>query len=308
MTEDELKAVFERIGFEAPQSLIDSLVDQTPYTQQSVMNLLTTMFETGEVNAEDLKNLFKKLGVDIPDAMIDSMTGMREDILMEAIELFAAWKTAADNEKPGLVKKLRELGFDVATGGTKEMELVFQSTTLNAPDLVTENWITKTQSTIAQMQYYANQNPITGEYRLKTVYSTPQEKSNAIVSDYLAQHATGGIFTTPHVALVAEEPGGEAIIPLSPARRDSAIELLNETAAILGYSPAAYAAEMAHAHGDRTRSGYQPTATPAQGSSTVIEKGAIQAAIYTQSQNPDALYKTFTRRMTRDVNRLARKR
>lgn len=148
---------------------------------------------------------------------------------------------------------------------------------------------------------------LTTTVTLKTVYSTPQEKSNAIVSGYLAQHATGGIFTTPHVALVAEEPGGEAIIPLSPARRDSAIELLNETAAILGYSPAAYAAELAHAHADRTRSGYQPTVTPAQGSSTVIEKGAIQTAIYTQSQDPTAIYRTVKRRLTRDVNNLSRK-
>lgn len=172
----------------------------------------------------------------------------------------------------------------------------------------TEQGKQKLVNTIANWGKVLENAALTATVTLKTVYSTPKEKSNAIVSDYLAQHATGGIFTTPHVALVAEEPGGEAIIPLSPARRDSAIELLNETAAILGYSPAAYAAEMAHAHADRTRTGYQATPTPAQGGSTVIEKGAIQAAIYTQSQNPDALYKTFTRRMTRDVNRLARKR
>lgn len=305
MTEDELQAVFERIGFEAPQSLIDAMKNKTPFTQQAVINLLAAMFETGEVNAEDLTTLFEKIGVDIPDAMIDSMTGMREDVLMEAIELFAAWKTAADNEKPGLIKKLRELGFDVATNGVGEMELVFNSTTLNAPGLDTNSWMVKTKSTVAEMQYYVNQNPITGEYRLKTVYSTPKEKSDAIISGYLAQHAAGGIFTTPHIALVAEEPAGEAIIPLSPARRQSALAILNETAALIGYSPTQYAAEMAYSHADRQAAAY-PAAVPAQGGATVIEKGAIQTVIHTQSQNPDAIYNHFTRRMTREVNKVAR--
>ena len=48
------------------------------------------------------------------------------------------------------------------------------------------------------------------------------------------KHATGGIFTTPHVALFAEEPGGEAIIPLNGKRRDRAISLWKETGEKLG--------------------------------------------------------------------------
>lgn len=51
-------------------------------------------------------------------------------------------------------------------------------------------------------------------------------------------HATGGIFTNPHIALVAEESGGEAIIPLNSKRRDRAIGLWQETGRILGVDSA----------------------------------------------------------------------
>lgn len=48
------------------------------------------------------------------------------------------------------------------------------------------------------------------------------------------KHASGGIFQTPHMALVAEEAPGEAIIPLSVARRASAIALWEQTGMRLG--------------------------------------------------------------------------
>lgn len=49
-------------------------------------------------------------------------------------------------------------------------------------------------------------------------------------------HAEGGIMTSPHVGLVAED-GAEAIIPLSGKRRDRGIELWEKTGQMLGVKP-----------------------------------------------------------------------
>ena len=46
-------------------------------------------------------------------------------------------------------------------------------------------------------------------------------------------HAMGGIMTSPHVGLVAED-GPEAIIPLGGSRRTRALDLWNQTGSILG--------------------------------------------------------------------------
>lgn len=59
--------------------------------------------------------------------------------------------------------------------------------------------------------------------------------SSSSVADFrkMEAHATGGILTTPHIGLVAEA-GPEAIIPLSSSRRNRALELWQQTGAMLG--------------------------------------------------------------------------
>jgi hypothetical protein len=54
-----------------------------------------------------------------------------------------------------------------------------------------------------------------------------------------AEHANGGFITRPHLGLVGEA-GPEAIIPLSPNRRDRAMSLYEKTGQLLGVKPYAY--------------------------------------------------------------------
>lgn len=50
------------------------------------------------------------------------------------------------------------------------------------------------------------------------------------------KHANGGIMTKPHMGLVAEA-GAESIIPLSPSKRNRALDLWNQTGQALGVQP-----------------------------------------------------------------------
>ena len=52
----------------------------------------------------------------------------------------------------------------------------------------------------------------------------------------LQKHATGGIFTVPHLAQFAED-GAEAVIPLSDKYRARGLELWNKAGNILGTLP-----------------------------------------------------------------------
>lgn len=69
-------------------------------------------------------------------------------------------------------------------------------------------------------------NPITGTINLI--------KTGSVSGESVTQHATGGIFTKPHYALFAEESPGEAVIPLNPKRRTSALSIWQETGERLG--------------------------------------------------------------------------
>jgi hypothetical protein len=53
---------------------------------------------------------------------------------------------------------------------------------------------------------------------------------------YLTPHANGGIMTTPHLGLVAED-GAEAIIPLSGSKRNTGFKLWEKAGEMLGVTP-----------------------------------------------------------------------
>lgn len=55
-----------------------------------------------------------------------------------------------------------------------------------------------------------------------------------ILKNLIVPHADGGIFTTPHLGIVAEDGFGETIIPHDPSKRQNALNLLGQTAGILG--------------------------------------------------------------------------
>ncbi len=55
-------------------------------------------------------------------------------------------------------------------------------------------------------------------------------------SDATGKHAWGGIMTSPHVGMVAED-GPEAIIPLSPSKGDRGLDLWMKTGQLLGVKP-----------------------------------------------------------------------
>ena len=66
-----------------------------------------------------------------------------------------------------------------------------------------------------------------------TGYKPKITVENGIVTYNGYGHANGGIMTSPHIGLVAED-GAEAIIPLSGKRRDRGLSLWKETGRMLG--------------------------------------------------------------------------
>ena len=78
-----------------------------------------------------------------------------------------------------------------------------------------------------------------------------------------AAHAEGGIMTSPHVGLVAED-GAEAIIPLSGKRRERGIDLWEQAGNLLGVKPYADGAIVGNA-GPVPDAGPEPVIERSQG-------------------------------------------
>ena len=79
-------------------------------------------------------------------------------------------------------------------------------------------------------------NDITSEYSSKFMYINGKQRPAGRTREEkygTPAHAEGGIMTSPHIGLVAED-GAEAIIPLSGKRRDRGLSLWKETGRMLG--------------------------------------------------------------------------
>lgn len=305
ISKGELQAAFGKMGLEASGALIDKMYEAQPRARQEILNLIMTMIETGDVNKESLTEFFAGLGIDAPEGLINSMVGMQNDVLLEAMDLIAQLGKAAEQEKPKLLEKLRALGVNIGTEANTAMGTALSSTNLKSPKIdpasTIDSAIAAGAQAVLELQKTLDQHP--AKIRLVT------ESVNVgldVGINALQKHAAGGIFSAPHVAMVAEEAPGEAIIPLSPARRDSAIELLNETAALLGYDHYEYAASMGRGRGDRIRQNNERPAEEAQITTYKIEEGAVQTTIHTAAQNPEEVYRFMKRQLTRDVNKAVR--
>lgn len=302
ISKSELKAAFDKMGIEASGALVDKLYEAQPKARQEILNLIMTMIETGNVNKESLTELFAGLGIDAPEELIKSMVGMQNDVLLEAMDLIAQLGKASEKEKPKLLEQLRTLGVSIGTEANTAMGTALSSTNLKSPLIdparTVNSAITAGMQAVFELQKKLNDNPA----RVKVITEPVNAGINVGVAA-LQKHATGGIFSSPHLAMVAEEAPGEAIIPLSPARRDSAIEILNETAALLRYDPYEYAASMGRSRGDRIRQNNNRPAEAAPITTYQIEEGAVQTTINTAAQNPEAVYRYVKRQMTRDVSK-----
>ena len=179
---------------------------------------------------------------------------------------------------------------DLARSAAQEMQLTINGISLDPPTMKTPDWTPIAELGRTLMQNYLNNNPLS-----VTVNPSPGS---------VAYHAAGGIFTTPHLAMVAEEPAGEAIIPLSASRRADAVDILAKTAEIIGYDAYSYAADAGRSAG-ASRARPQKSPAPKQ---TVyrFEEGAIQTEIHTRATNPEEIYRVVSRKMEQDVKRMVK--
>ncbi len=113
-------------------------------------------------------------------------------------------------------------------------------------------------------------NDITGEYSSKFMYINGKQRPAGKTREEkygTPAHAEGGIMTTPHLGLVAED-GAEAIIPLSGKRRERGLALWQEAGKMLGVPQ--------HAEGGIVGALPSISSTPNRGGTTItVEIGGI---------------------------------
>ena len=292
VTQDELNAAFSALGWDLPQSLISSLSSMESATQTQAISLLTQLSKAEESKRPALKEQLESLGIAVDDSLIAGLNKNQKNVesksedVGEAVDEHTA-KGIQDNED--IVDDASEAA---ANSAIDAMNSVIEKTKLSAPGMSTPDWTAEAASGLKGMQEYLYNNPLT-------------VKVNQVTGS-IAEHAAGGIFNVPHVAIVAEEAPGEAIIPLAASRRADAIGIWMETGRRLGMEAYESMVSAGHSLGSARSRAQAVRQKSSPSPSIVFEKDAV--VIHTQAQDADEIYRTFKRRLDYDVSKEVRSR
>lgn len=310
----EVKAYLNGEGKNLDEALANSIAAECGLVKNAQDGLWAEISASNAANASAKKaeNVTSggAVAAGVAEGYTTELAGQSDTVEAATVALVGAGKAGIESALPGAEKTAESGGkkvgeefaegidstepevdksaSDLAKSATLEMQTAIDEVTLSPPAMSTPDWTDAARDGRAGMQEYLNNNALS--VRVNT-------SSGAI-----GEHATGGIFSTPHIALVAEEAPGEAIIPLAASRRSSALELWEETGRRLGAESyndmlSASYAKGARASGNNTTS----RAKEAAAKSVVFSDGAVK--IYAQGENAEKIYQLFKTRLNQEVKR-----
>lgn len=296
---EQLKAVKEAAanGKKIPEELGKAISMYTGIPFDAATGMFGKIQQGTELSAEEVSDYLNKVGAGLDETLAGSIASQYGLIKKNG-------KYMVDQAAQGVKKNtpvFEKASGDMAQSGVNKMEGISSSAVLTPPSMATPYWTPAASQGLGDVQSFLNSHPLVATLTVNTI--------NA--ADALSQiglgvipHADGGIFTTPHIGLIAEESPGEALVPLARSRRREAVAILEKTAEIIGYDSYAYAAGAGRSLG-ASRAKPQKSPAPKQ---TVyrFEEGAIQNEIHTQATDPEKIYRVVSRRMEQDVKRMVK--
>lgn len=296
---EQLRAVQEAAanGKKIPDELAKaiSMYSGIPYDANTEM--FGKLKKGTELSAAEVAEKFNTIGAGLDETLAQSIASQYGLIYKNG-------KYMVDKAAQGVKKNtpiFEQASGDMAKAGVKKMDATTYGSKLRPPSMSTPYWTPQVLQAMNEMQYVLDKNPLIAQLQVKVAQGALTGLNTALS---VIPHATGGIFNTPHVAMVAEESPGEAIIPLAPSRRRDAVDILAKTAEILNYDAYAYAADAGRSLGaSRT----QPAkATPPRQTVYQFEEGAIKNEINAKSADPEEVYRLVSRRMNQEVKRIVK--
>lgn len=220
-SEESVKETLTSCGISASDALIQAIMSKEPEARSQTISLLSQLNSGVALSQDDLKTLFGNLGYDVSGKLLTALEGQEPAAQAQMVDLLMQFQKATDEEKPGLLEKMKEFGIalnDEAGDGLTENELELSE--VKAPTQSDKDQAKKQAQSLWSAAAAVFRNPL----RLSI-----QTAASAAIPRY----AAGGIVDQPQVALIGEA-GPESVIPLSISQRSNAVSLWEETGERLG--------------------------------------------------------------------------
>ena len=220
-SEESVKETLTSCGISASDALIQAIMSKEPEARDQTVDLLSQLQAGVGLKEGDLKTLFGNLGYDVSGKLLTALEGQEPAAQAQMVDLLMQFQKATDEEKPGLLEKMKEFGIalnDEAGDGLTENDL-------ELPEVKTPTQSDKDQAKKQAQSLWS---------AAAAVFRNPLRLSiQTAASAAIPRYAAGGIVDQPQVALIGEA-GPESVIPLSISQRSNAVSLWEETGERLG--------------------------------------------------------------------------
>lgn len=220
---DEVKQTLQSCGYTASDGLAQSIADKSQDVKIQALEMINQLKYVSDDKKAEIVGKLMELGIAADDSLGDGLynnVGFVWDAATNAIDVVnTATGKRIGEVTPEFVQSMKDMGLEGVAG----MEDVLENSSVSPPEVEeistkpVKEWVWQTENILK-----------------KTTFQVGIGVATSGIIGGATKHASGGIFQTPHMALVAEEAPGEAIIPLSVARRASAIALWEQTGMRLG--------------------------------------------------------------------------
>ena len=275
-TEDStptIEALMGQCGISTTDALTDSLITKSPEVYERTVELLSQLANGTSIKTSEVQELMRAFGINASDSLLNTLSDRAPSVQGKAIELLSELKNADKAKRPEILAQLMELGvavddsigkglydnikvvkneakntidvIDTATDtrigeispqfvsrlkklgimGIDGMEEVVENSSLDAPDMNEPDWIYAASQGWNGMQDFLDRNPLTATMNLYT---------NS--TGGIGGHANGGFVETEQLSWLAEGNKPEVVIPLSTSKRNTALNLYEQTGTMLGIS------------------------------------------------------------------------
>lgn len=223
----EVQELMRAFGINASDSLLSTLSDRAPSVQSKAIELLSELKNADKAKRPEILAQLMELGIAVDDSigkgLYDNIKAVKNSAKNTIDVIDTATDTRIGEISPQFVSRLKTLGIT----GIEGMEEVVKESNLDAPDMNEPDWIYAASQGWDGMQDFLDRNPLSATMNLYT---------NS--TDGIGGHADGGFVGAEQLSWLAEGNNPEVVIPLSAHKRATALNLYEQTGAMLGINAA----------------------------------------------------------------------
>lgn len=228
-------AKLQESGIQISGGMQESILQAQPDVQEAAVTLLEAFSRATEEEKPGVLAQLYQLGIDVDSNLATGLSSNLVAVTDETGKMVTAIKDSTGNQITNITPEFAQYLVDMGVIGVNQMESAVSSSQISAPDLKPLDAATWASKATRSLQGELNKVTLTVKAKIQAQINQQQweQAARSAGGTMYSYHADGGLITKPHLGVIGEA-GPEAIIPLSPSKRNRALDLWQQAGRWLG--------------------------------------------------------------------------